>query len=87
MPGWFAENRVKLVKAPPYSPDLNVIEHLWAFVKSKLKEKRFGSKVELWYYIRRLWTTIGPQILRDLVDSMPRRIKAVIAAKGGPTKY
>ncbi|CAJ0963449.1 unnamed protein product, partial [Mesorhabditis belari] len=87
VPGWFKVNRVQLVSASPYSPDLNVIENIWAFVKSKLKGKLFGSKVELWYFIRRVWTTIGPQILRDLVDSMSRRIQAVIAARGGPTKY
>ncbi|CAJ0924945.1 unnamed protein product, partial [Mesorhabditis belari] len=87
VPGWFKANRVQVVSAPPYSPDLNVIENLWAFVKSKLKGKPFGSKVELWYLIRRVWATIGPQILRDLADSMPRRIQAVIAVRGGPTKY
>ncbi|CAJ0947866.1 unnamed protein product, partial [Mesorhabditis belari] len=87
LPGWFRANRVQLVSAPPYSPDLNVIEHLWAFIKTKLKGRRFNSKADLWYFVRRVWATIAPQILRDLVDSMPRRLQAVIAAKGGPTKY
>lgn len=87
VPGWFSKNRVELVKAPPYSPDLNIIEHLWAYVKSKLRGQRFGSKVELWYYIRNTWRQISPTILRDLVESMPRRVQAVIAANGGPTRY
>lgn len=87
LPGWFRSNGVQLVSAPPYSPDLNVIEHLWAYVKSQLKGKRFGSKVELWYYIRNAWQQVSPQILHALVDSMPRRIQEVIKARGGPTKF
>ena len=87
LPGWFADNRVKLVAAPPYSPDLNVIEHLWSHIKGKLKGKRFATKIDLWYFVRSEWRKISLQILKDLVDSMPRRIQAVIQAKGGPTKY
>ena len=86
-PGWFAINGVSLIKTPPFSPDLNVIENLWSIVKTKLREKHFASKVELWYYVRRLWTTMDPTILRNIVDSMPKRIQAVISAKGGPSKY
>ncbi|CAJ0953455.1 unnamed protein product, partial [Mesorhabditis belari] len=87
LPGWFRSNGIQLVSAPPYSPDLNVIEHLWAFLKLKLKGKRFNTKIELWYFIRHVWKKISPQILQDLVDSMPRRIQAIISSKGGPTKY
>ena len=87
LPGFFAAHRVELIKAPPYSPDLNVIEHLWAHLKTKIKGRSFNSKVELWFVIRNMWRQIFPTILRDLVLSMPRRIKAVINANGGPTKY
>lgn len=87
LPGFFAAHRVELIKAPPYSPDLNVIEHLWAHLKAKLKGRRFNSKVDAYFFIRNVWRQLSLGILRDLVDSMPRRIKAVIVAKGGPTKY
>lgn len=33
------------------------------------------------------WNKIEPEILINLVESMPRRVQAVIDSKGNPTKY
>ncbi len=33
------------------------------------------------------WTKISEECVQHLVESMPRRIKAVLKAKGGPTRY
>ena len=33
------------------------------------------------------WEAVPASVCRDLVESMPRRDAAVIAAKGGYTKY
>ncbi|CAJ0961337.1 unnamed protein product, partial [Mesorhabditis belari] len=87
LPGWFAANRVQLINPPPYSPDLNPIEHLWSFVKSRLMGKKFDSKAALWVHIQRLWATIRPSLLKNLVDSMLDRLNEAIKAKEGPTKY
>eukprot|EP01133_Synstelium_polycarpum_P023726 gene23726-28447_t len=53
LPGWFSLNKITLLKTPPYSPDVNPIEHLWAFVKCQLREKRFTSKDELWMNVQK----------------------------------
>ncbi len=34
-----------------------------------------------------IWTKISKKCFQHLVESMPRRIKAVLKAKGGPTQY
>ena len=33
---WFDENNVDVMDWPPYSPDLNPIEHVWKVMKAKL---------------------------------------------------
>ncbi len=42
---------------------------------------------ELKATIRATWALITPEQCHRLIDSMPRRIDAVIQAKGAPTKY
>ena len=88
LPGWFSLNGVQLLKKwPAQSPDLNPIEHLWAILKKKLRGKRFKKEDDLWAAVQREWNSIPLEKLIKLVDSMPNRIRAVISAKGGPTKY
>ncbi len=33
------------------------------------------------------WMCIDSEIIKELVQSIPRRLKAVVNAKGYPTKY
>ncbi len=37
--------------------------------------------------IMSMWTKISEECFQHLVESMPQRIKAVLKAKGGQTKY
>ncbi len=37
-------------------------------------------------WIMSIWTKISEKCFQHLVESMPRRIKAVLKAKGGPTR-
>lgn len=36
---WFEENNVEVMEWPPYSPDLNPIEHVWRKVKEGLQDR------------------------------------------------
>ncbi len=42
---------------------------------------------ELKATVKETWASIPPQQCHKLITSMPRRIEAVIKAKGAPTKY
>ena len=42
---------------------------------------------ELWDRLVNEWNEIAPEVCQNLIESMPRRIQAVIKAKGGYTKY
>ena len=43
--------------------------------------------LELWEHVEKEWDKITPDICKNLIDSMPRCITAVLKAKGGYTKY
>ena len=86
---WFKNHSIDVLKWPAQSPDLNPIEHLWDHLKCKLNsyENYPTSIFELEQRISREWQNIDPKVCRDLIDSLPRRLNAVIRAKGGSTKY
>ena len=86
---WFQQNKVNVLKWPAQSPDLNPIEHLWQHLKRQLNayEVPPAGVHELWERLEVEWNRIPKEVCRNLIESMPRRIQAVIKAKGGPTKY
>ncbi len=88
---WFLEhdNEFTLLKWPPQSPDLNPIEHLWDVVEQEIHimDVQPTNLQQLRVAIMSIWTKISEECFQHLVESMPRRIKAVLKAKGGPTRY
>ncbi|KAG0836005.1 hypothetical protein G6F17_013904 [Rhizopus arrhizus] len=71
------------------SPDLNPIEHLWHHLKLKLSlyDKKTKGVHELWERVEKEWNSFDKEVCRRYIDTMPARIKAVIDANGGSTKY
>ncbi len=83
---WFKDHGIPVLNWPANSPDLNPIENLWGIVKKKMRYARPNNAEELKAPIRATWALISPEQCHRLIDSMPRRIAAVIQAKA-PTKY
>ena len=71
------------------SPDLNPIGHLWEHIKRRLAEYETPPSgiLELWDRVEVEWDKIAPEVCQNLIESMPRRVEAVLKAKGGHTKY
>ncbi len=88
---WFVEhdNEFTLFKSPPQSTDLNPIEHLWDVVEREIRimDVQPTNLQQLRDAVMLIWTKISEDCFQHLVESMPRRIKAVLKAKGGPTQY
>jgi len=84
-----AKKNIRTLKWPAQSPDLNPIENLWDEIKKILRSRKVKptNLSSLERQVRKAWKSISSEKIENLVESMPRRIQAVINANGGPTKY
>jgi len=79
---------IKLLKWAGNSPDLNAIENFWTELRNRVVQKHPTSLPSLIKTIKSSWVLDMPtELCRNLIGSMPRRIRAVLEAKGGHTKY
>ena len=83
----FDEAGIEPMDCPAQSPDLNPIERLCGVLEKAIRSMVSTSKDNLYKNLRLEWKNISPDTCKNLVESMPRRVKAVIMAKGGPTRY
>ena len=74
---------------PPASLDMNPIENLWSIMKRRMrligavrKQEIIASFLKVWFKDEEI-----QEMSKKLVNSMPSRVEALLAAKGGNTKY
>jgi transposase len=81
---------------PPYSPDLNLVKHLWAQLKQWINEHypdlvNMGKSEEayqrLFKAIREGWGAISQEAINNLIKSMDIRINSVLNAQGSYTRF
>jgi len=76
---------------PAFSPDLNPIESLWDLIKDWIAYNYVMEDLKDYKVLRKAlteaWNAITKAQLDHLIDSMPARREAVIAANGKKTKY
>ena len=89
----------RFVTLPPYSPDINIIEHVWAAQERKLQPQihrmfeEQGTRPrddQLRPLILHSWEEMrveGAILMDSLVESLPRRMDAIIAAGGDHTRF
>ena len=86
---WFEEHssEFEVLTWPPDSPDLNPIEHLWDVLDEQVRSVEAPPRnlQELKELLLTSWCQIPQHTFRGLVESMPQRVMAVLAAEGGPT--
>ena len=86
---WLEESVLTVLDWPAQSPDLNSIEHMWDELKRRLAgyERMPTGVHELWERVQDEWNEANEKDCMHVVESMPKRIAAVLKARGGYTNY
>jgi len=93
---WFIEMGIPVADHPPFSPDMNLIKHLWFHLKKIVQQQylelaNIGSGEDAKRALERAlveaWQLIPDKIFMAVLESMPKRVKALIEAEGWYTKY
>lgn len=80
-------NYIRPLEFPPYSPDLNPIENLWADMDKRMASEPAETKEELEKQVAAVWAETTQEYCSKLALSMPQRIAQVIERKGAYTDY
>ena len=62
---------------PPYSPDLNIIEVIWAIMKQRVQNQKPETIEELKEAILHVWDELSFETIDCLIASIPRRLEYV----------
>ncbi|CDQ73994.1 unnamed protein product [Oncorhynchus mykiss] len=84
---WLLNKSLNVLEWPSQSPDLNPIEHLWRDFKIAVQRCSPSKLTDLERICREKWEKLPNYRCAKIVASYPRRLKAVITAKGASTKY
>ncbi|CAB4389996.1 unnamed protein product [Rhizophagus irregularis] len=86
---WMSSHNIPILDWVAQSPDLNPIENLWNYLDYQVRKRKPlpKSKQELINVVQEEWRKISLETVHYLILSLPMRVKAVIKAKGGHTKY
>jgi hypothetical protein len=72
---------------PSGSPDLNLIENLWAIMKTRVADLDATTVEELISAILTAWESITETEIEHLIDSMNDRLSQVLLNNGGQNGY
>ncbi|GFX93168.1 HTH_Tnp_Tc3_2 domain-containing protein [Trichonephila clavipes] len=79
------DSRSTTLPWPALSPNLSPVVHVWDQVKRQMPS--FHSVHDLELAVRDLWAHLPQDNIRCLINSVPDRVAACIAAGGGRTRY
>ncbi|CAF4160979.1 unnamed protein product [Rotaria sordida] len=84
---WKHEHGIKCLPWPACSPDINPTENLWNILKIRVAMKKPNNIPSLIRLIKREWNKLPLEFCNNLVQSMEKRIEALILAYGDCTMY
>lgn len=86
---WFRRNNIEVLPWPAYSPDINPVENVWGLIVKEIYKRNFrpNNSDELWEVIHECWEELNPNIIANLINSIPDRLVQIVEKNGHMTKY
>jgi transposase len=84
---WLMDNKVKVLKWPSQSPDLNLIEKLWVELKNHMRARRPTNLTPLHQLCQEEWAKIHPTYYGKLVEGYLNHLTQVKQFKGNATLH
>ena len=83
------QNHIRVLPWPALSPDLPPIEHLWDELGRRVRHRQSPPETlqELRDALVDEWNNIPQSFIQRLIGSIRRRCEAVVALRGGHTRY
>ena len=82
------QKKIKVLeKWPAQSPDMNIIEHVWAKMKEDTWKTKPKNLDDLWKACEAAFYAIPDAFINQLYESLPSRMSTVIQAKGSHSRY
>ena len=78
---------IRTLNWPSKSPDKNPIEHVWDFVKRRVQQDAPQNTEQLRLAVLNAWQQLPQEFINRLVIRMPRRVTALLHARGSYTRY
>jgi hypothetical protein len=68
---------------------MSIIEHVWDQIDAMVRARNPlpRNKEEMWVALQEEWDNFPQSSLDKLYESMPRRVDALVEARGSHTKY
>ena len=67
----------RIINHPPYSPDLNIMENLWAHLNRQIQAARVTTISGLKRKLTQEWVRLSWDTIRVCVLSMPARLQSI----------
>lgn len=81
------DEHIEVLPWAAWSADCNPIENIWAYLKTKLAGRSFTTIDAFMGALKKQWAEMPEPLVKNCIDSMHRRVEAVITAEGGPIEY
>lgn len=79
---WMTKKIPKIVNMPPYSPELNPIEHIWALMKKEVEKKQPKNSADLKSAIMESWNGLSQEIIDNCINHIKEEMIKIIKNKG-----